>query len=215
MLGPDAHVFGVLREYFQHYGYWTVALMLLLENAGVPAPGEATLLLASVLAAHEHQLQLPVIIVVAVAAAVLGDNAGYAVGYFGGRPLLYKYLHLLHINQEKARKGESFFLKHGALSVFWARFIDGLRIVAGPLAGTLRMRWRRFFLFNFLGALAWVTATVTIGSLFGNHLDRMLRIVRDANLVITIFALLVAASWWWRRHRSHSIQPQTGTAGAD
>jgi len=215
MLGPDTHVFGVLREFFQQYGYWTIAFMLLLESAGVPAPGEATLLFASVLASYEHQLRLPIIIVVAVAASVLGDNAGYAVGYLGGRPLLDRYLHLLHINQEKTRKGERFFVEHGAVSIFLARFVDGLRIIAGPLAGALDMQWRRFLIFNFLGAAAWVTATVTIGALFGRHLDRLLRVLGDANLAITLLTLLLAASWWWKRHRSRSIRPATGNAGAD
>jgi len=215
MLSPDAHLFGALREFFQQYGYWTIAGMLLVENAGVPAPGEATLLFASVLASYEHQLRLPLIIVVAIAASVLGDNVGYVVGYFGGRPLLDRYLRLLHINQEKTRKGERFFVEHGALSIFGARFIDGLRIVAGPLAGALRMPWRRFLLFNSLGAAAWVTATVTIGSLFGKNLDRALRVMGGANLAVVLMALLLAAYWWWRRHRSRSTQPETANAGAD
>jgi membrane protein DedA with SNARE-associated domain len=215
MLSPDAHLFGALREVFQQYGYWAIAGMLLVENAGVPAPGEATLLFASVLASYEHQLRLPLIMVVAIAASVLGDNVGYAVGYFGGRPLLDKYLHLLHINREKARKGERFFVEHGALAIFGARFIDGLRIVAGPLAGALGMPWRRFLLFNFLGAAAWVTATVTIGSLFGKNLDRALRVMGGANLAIALMAFFVLAYWWWRRHRSRSTQPGIANAGAD
>ena len=164
---------------------------------------------------YEHQLRLPVIIVVAIAAAVLGDNAGYAVGYFGGRLLVDRYLHLLHISDRAIQKGERFFIEHGALSIFWARFIDGLRIVAGPLAGALRMPWRRFLLFNFLGAAAWVTATVTIGSLFGKNLDRALRVMGGANLSIAVMALLLVGYWWWRRHRSRSTQPETANAGAD
>jgi membrane protein DedA with SNARE-associated domain len=215
MLAPHAHVFDVLREFFQEYGYWTIAFMLLVENAGVPAPGEATLLFASVLASYEHQLRLPVIIVVAIAAAVLGDNAGYAVGYFGGRLLVDRYLHLLHISDRAIQKGERFFIEHGALSIFWARFIDGLRIVAGPLAGALRMPWRRFLLFNFLGAAAWVTATVTIGCLFGKNLDRALGVMGGANLSIAVMALLLVAYWWWRRRRSRSSEPETANAGAD
>ena len=215
MIAPDAHLFGALRGFFEQYGYWTIAGMLLVENAGVPAPGEATLLFASVLASYEHQLRLPVIIAVAIAASVLGDNVGYAVGYLGGRPLLNRYLHLLHINQETTRKGERFFAEHGAVATFGARFIDGLRIVAGPLAGALQMPWRTFLLFNSLGATAWVTATVTIGSLFGKNLDLALRVMGRANLAIALMASFLLAYWWWKRHRSRSTQPETASAGAD
>jgi membrane protein DedA with SNARE-associated domain len=208
MLGPDAHTFGVLREYFQHYGYWTIALMLLLENAGVPAPGQLTLLCASCLSSSQHELRLPIIVVVGVAAAVLGTSAGYAVGYFGGRLLLERYLHSLHISQQTTQRAENFLLKHAALSIFSAKFINGMRELAGPLAGTFRMPWWRFLLFNFLDASAWVPATVIIGSLFGSHLDRALRVMGSANLAIAVMAFSVATCWWWKRHRSLFIQSE-------
>lgn len=213
MLSPDAHVLGVVREYFQHYGYWTIALMLLLENAGVPAPGQMTLLFASCLSSSQHELRLSIIVVVGVAAAVLGTNAGYALGYFGGRLVLERYLHIFHISEATTQRAEDFFIKHDALSIFSAKFIDGMREIAGPLAGTFRMPWRRFLLFNFLGAAAWVTATVILGSLFGRHMDRALRVMGSANLAIPVMALSAAACWWWKRHRSRSIQ-ETGIARA-
>jgi len=206
MLAPDGHTFGVLREYFQHYGYWTIALMLLLENAGVPAPGQLTLLFASGLSSSQHELRLSTIVVVGVAAAVLGTSAGYAVGYFGGRLVLQRYLRRLHISERTTQRAENFFLKHDALSIFSAKFIDGMRELAGPLAGTFRMPWWRFLLFNFLGAAAWVPATVILGYLFGRHLDRALRVMSNANLALAVMALSVAACWWWKRRRSRSIQ---------
>src|SRR6202046_5995201 len=82
------HIFDLLRSALVHYGYWAVAAALLLENAGVPVPGETVLLLASFLAYSERDLHLGWIIVVATLASAGGDNLGYAIGYFGGRPLL-------------------------------------------------------------------------------------------------------------------------------
>src|ERR1700686_2135512 len=84
-------MFDWLRTFIADYGYWAVALILLCENAGIPVPGESTLLLASFLAYSEHQLHLGWIIVVATCAATLGDNIGYAIGHYGGGPLLQRY----------------------------------------------------------------------------------------------------------------------------
>src|SRR5260370_211969 len=82
-------IFHSLREFVATYGYWAVALALLCENAGIPVPGETTLLLASFLAYSEHRLHLGWIIVVATCAATLGDNIGYGLGHYGGAPPLH------------------------------------------------------------------------------------------------------------------------------
>jgi hypothetical protein len=84
----SSYLFELLRNYLAHYGYWAVGAALLLENAGLPVPGETILLLASFLAYSEHKLALPYIILVGIFAATLGDNLGFAIGFYGGRPLL-------------------------------------------------------------------------------------------------------------------------------
>src|SRR6202035_5272323 len=102
-MGPT--IFHSLREFVADYGYWAVAVALLLENAGIPVPGESTLLLASFLAYSEHKLHLGWIIVVATCAATLGDNLGYALGYYGGRPLLERYQNLFRIRKKTLDRG--------------------------------------------------------------------------------------------------------------
>src|SRR5258708_31964692 len=82
------HFFHILRHYFAEYGYWTVALVLLLENAGIPLPGETTLLFAGFLAYSEHHLKLSGIILAGIVSATIGDNLGYWIGHRGGPPLL-------------------------------------------------------------------------------------------------------------------------------
>ena len=86
-----AWLFEVLRTHFREWGYWTVLVALLLENAGVPVPGETVLLFASFLAFSEKRLHLPYIIVVGIGACTLGDNLGYLLGHHGGRRLLERY----------------------------------------------------------------------------------------------------------------------------
>ena len=200
---PD--LFEVLRSHFTTHGYWTLAVTLLLENTGIPLPGETVLLFASFLAFQHHELKLSLIIFVATAACTLGDNLGYWIGFHGGRPLLHRYQNVFRVSDEKIARGEKLFERFGPATVFFARFVFGMRVIAGPLAGVLRMEWRRFVLFNFLGAALWVTVVSTVGYFFGQHWHRLLQTVGRANAVLFVVAA-VAAICAWRRYRRHSTR---------
>lgn len=194
------HIFELLRGYLAQYGYGTIAVVLLLENSGVPVPGETVLLLASFLAYSEHKLQLPYIILVATAAATFGDNLGFVIGHYGGRPFLDRYGKTFRISPRTIFRGEDLFRRYGAATVMVARFIAGMRIAAGPLAGVLRMHWRQFALFNFLGAVLWVTVISSAGYFFGAHWDELVQLVRGANIALLAVAI-VAIIVVWRRRR--------------
>jgi membrane-associated protein len=190
-----------LRAFVADYGYWAVALALLCESIGIPFPGEITLLLASFLAYSEHQLHLGWIIVVAICAATLGGDLGYVVGYYGGRPLLDRYQSIFRISSATLKRGEEMFARRGAVAIFFARFIFGLRTFAGPLAGVLRMPWQAFALFNFLGAAVWVTVMASVGYLFGHHWHRLLRAMQRFNIAVLLVSAIVILFWWWRYRR--------------
>jgi len=195
------HIFELLRGFLLHYGYWAVAIALLLENSGLPVPGETILLLGSFLAFSQRQLQLPWIIVVGIASATLGDNIGFFVGLRGGRPLLNRYRQWFRISKEAIANGERVFQRYGPATIFFARFVAGLRVIAGPLAGILRMEWRRFAIYNFLGATVWVTVIATVGYVFGRHWGRLLHIVKEFNITILVIAVIVVLLMLWR-HRA-------------
>ncbi len=180
------------------YGYWAVGATLLAENAGVPVPGETILLLACFLAYSEHALRLPWIVLVATIAATLGDNLGFALGYYGGRRLLARYQAFFRIQQRTVQRGEGLFARYGAITIFFARFIFGLRIIAGPIAGVLRMPWRKFMVFNFLGAAVWVTVISFVGYSFGQHWERLQQAVKRIDILVAL-VLLCGAAWLWRR----------------
>jgi membrane protein DedA with SNARE-associated domain len=190
-----------LRNAVVHYGYWAVGAVLLLENAGIPLPGETVLLLASFLAYSEHDLRLPWIIVVATVAATLGDNLGFALGHYGGRSLLARYQAAFRIQDQTMARGESLFARYGAVTIFFARFVFGLRIIAGPMAGVLRMPWKKFAVFNLLGAGLWVTVISGAGYLFGQHWGRLVRAVQRLDIAVAIVAVLVVAVIVWRKRR--------------
>lgn len=195
----------LLREFFDQYGYWTVFAALLLENAGVPVPGETVLLFASFLAFDEQELRLRYIILVGIAAATIGDNVGYWLGRKGGRPLLDRYTHLFRIPASVIQKGEGVFAKHGPATVFFARFVFGMRVIAGPMAGVLRMDWKKFCAFNFLGAALWVTVISIVGYKFGEEWESLVRVMGRVNLVIGIIALWIVYMVW-RAYRARKKQ---------
>jgi membrane-associated protein len=192
-------IFELLRSYLIEYGYGTVAVVLMLENAGLPVPGETILLLASFLAYSEHRLQLPYIILVGIVSATIGDNLGFALGLYGGRPLLNRYQKTFRIKQSAIDRGEDLFRNYGSATIFVARFIAGMRIVAGPLAGVLRMDWRKFLIFNFLGAALWVTVISLAGYLFGRHWERLFQLLHEINIGLVVAAVIVVAWLWYRR----------------
>jgi membrane protein DedA with SNARE-associated domain len=195
-------IFELLRRALVEYGYWALAVTLLLENAGIPLPGETILLLASFLAYSEHALALPWIIVVATVAATLGDNLGFALGYYGGRPLFARYQSIFRIQHKTLERGEALFARYGAAAIFFARFVFGMRIIAGPMAGVLRMHWRKFVIFNFLGAALWAAVISCLGYLFGRHWELLASYLRRFDTAVAVVVVVAVAIWWWRKRRA-------------
>jgi membrane protein DedA with SNARE-associated domain len=190
-----------VRVFVGDYGYWAVALMLLCENAGLPVPGETTLLVASFFAYSEHKLHLGWIIVVATCAATIGDNLGFVLGRYGGRPVLERYQNFFRLRQSVLERGEALFDRYGAFTIFFARFVFGMRVIAGPLAGVLRMRWRAFAIYNFLGAVVWVSFIASAGYLFGHHWRLLVRTLTRFNVAIVVVVAAVVLYLWWRQWR--------------
>lgn len=197
-------IFDLLRTALLHYGYWAVAAFLLVENVGIPVPGETVLLLASFLAYSEHDLKLSWIIGVAILVTTVGGSLGFALGWHGGRPLLDRYLTTFRIQPITVSRGESLFERYGAVTIFFARFVFGMRIIASPIAGVLRMPWRTFLIFNFLGAAAWVSAVAGAGYAFGHHWSRMERDIKRLDFAMAMLILAAVGWWWWRKRRDKS-----------
>jgi membrane-associated protein len=199
------HIFELLRSALVHYGYWAVAVALLLENAGVPLPGETVLLLASFLASSEHELTLGWIIVIGTVAAAVGDNGGYALGHYGGRPVLERYRSFFRISDAALARGERLFARYGAVTILFARFVFGMRVIAGPLAGVLRMHWKRFAVFNLMGAALWVSAISCAGYFFGSRRQVLIHFLRRFDLALGIVVVVVILLLWWRARAEERV----------
>lgn len=154
-----------LEALFAGHGYLLVALLVGGESMGLPLPGETSLLAASVVARNGH-LVLPIVMVTAAGAAIIGDNLGYLVGHFAGRPLLLKYGRLFRIREREVTVIDYYFCRHGGKTVFFGRWITVVRAAAALVAGASGMPWGRFFLFNALGGVAWAVTMSGLGYLF-------------------------------------------------
>jgi membrane protein DedA with SNARE-associated domain len=182
-------------------GYAGLAGFIAGESAGLPLPGETSLIAAALLAS-DGRLSLPVVIVVAASAAIVGDNAGYLIGRHGGRRLLARPGRWAERRKRLLVRAEALFARHGGKTVFFARWAPGLRVTAAWAAGTARMRWPRFLFWNALGGIAWATTVGLAGFFLGKAASTILAAVGAAVLAAFILVALVAVGLvLLRRHR--------------
>jgi membrane protein DedA with SNARE-associated domain len=202
------HLPGVLHSLeptLNNYGYLAVAGLVLLEDFGVPVPGETVLILGAVYAGA-GRLNIVLVGLLAFVAAVIGDNIGFAVGHFGGRPLVERYGRYIFLTPERLDKATGFFERHGGKIVVVARFIEGLRQANGIIAGISGMHWAKFLGFNAIGAALWVAVWCAIGYLSGSHIDSIYNTATQYSTYLAIaFGVLVLAligrAVWRRRNR--------------
>jgi membrane protein DedA with SNARE-associated domain len=169
----NQHLPGVLHTLeptLNHYGYLAVVGLVLVEDFGVPLPGETVLILAAVYAGT-GRLNIVLVALLGFCGALLGDNIGFAIGHFGGRRLAQRYGRYIFLTPERLDKATAFFDGHGAKIIIVARFIEGLRQANGIIAGTTGMHWTRFLIFNAIGAALWVLVWTSVGYLSGSHIN--------------------------------------------
>jgi membrane protein DedA with SNARE-associated domain len=138
----------------ENYGLIILFLLIGMESAGIPLPGETALVTAGVLASRGH-LDIVEVIAVAAGAAILGDNAGYWIGREGGLRLLDRWEFTRRMRDRLLPPAKAFFDRHGGKTIFIARFVAVLRVTAAWVAGLTRMPWWRFLVWNAAGGIAW------------------------------------------------------------
>jgi membrane protein DedA with SNARE-associated domain len=192
----------VVSPYLNHYGYWAVGVLVAVEDFGIPVPGE-TILIAAALFAGAGRLNVVVVGVVATLAAIVGDNIGFAIGHFGGRALALRWGKYVFLTEERLDKAQAFFQRHGGKIIVVARFIEGLRQANGIVAGISGMHWKKFAVFNALGAVLWVGVWVTLGYLAGNHIitiyDQITRYSLYLLIALVVLVAALIARWLLRR----------------
>ncbi len=191
----------LIEHYMLLYGYWAVFFGVMLENAGVPVPGETILLIAGYLAST-GKFHLGFVMLIAATGAVVGDNIGFAIGHHFGRGFLLRIGRFFFLTPKRLEHMENYFARHGNKTILVARFITGLRVFAALLAGASKMPWRIFFIFNVAGAILWSVVITTLGYLFGSSLPLLIKWVGRSGTILLISAVVIGiVVWRVRKHR--------------
>lgn len=203
------HLPGVLHSLeptLNRFGYLALGLVFL-EDFGVPVPGETVLIISAVYAGT-GRLNVWLVAIIGFAAALLGDNVGFAIGHFGGRPLAERYGKYIFLTPQRLDKAASFFDRHGGKVIVIARFVEGLRQANGIIAGITGMHWARFIPFNAIGAALWVGVWVSVGYFSGDHINSIYDTASRYQLYFAIAVGLVILAfigrrvWRWRREKA-------------
>ncbi|MER5420006.1 DedA family protein [Streptosporangium roseum] len=164
-----------------------VGLVIGLESLGIPLPGEIVLVSSALLAAQGVVNPLWVGICASVG-AIVGDSVGYAIGRKGGKPMFDRLGRRFpkHFGPSHIAKAERYFERYGMWTVFFGRFVALLRILAGPLAGALRMPYWRFLTANVLGGIAWAGGTTAVVYYLGRVAEKWLKGFSWAGLALAV-----------------------------
>ena len=185
----------LIEHYMLMYGYWAVFFGVMLENAGVPLPGETILLIAGYFAAT-GEFHLPLVMLIAATGAVVGDNIGFAIGHHYGRGVLLRFGRFVFLTPKRVRSMEQYFENHGNKTILVARFITGLRVFAALFAGASKMPWRVFVVYNVAGAILWSVVISLLGYLFGQSLPLLVKWVGRSGTILLVAAIVIGIVVW-------------------
>lgn len=193
-------LFHIIEQALVQWGYWVVLAGLFGESMGLPLPGETVLLFAAFLSHKSNHLQLAWIILLGIAGAIAGDNLGFFLGRLWGPGLLRWLSNTLGMKEDIAA-AKDLILRHGPVTVFWARFIIVFRTIAGPTAGMLGMDWTRFLLFNALGGAVWVTGIALFGYAFASKFHSLIEYFGKVTWIVALAVFIVGALLWRRQKK--------------
>lgn len=189
-----------------HWGYVVIFAVAAGESAaflGLIVPGESLVLITGFLAS-QGALDLDALIITVAIGAALGDNIGYEFGKRLGRPWLLHHGARFGLNEERLNRSEGFFRRHGGKSVFLGRFVGFARALVPFIAGSARMRYTIFLVYNALGAALWASLVVLLGYFGGKLAGRWLGRATAVVAAVVLFGLALVWAWHWiAAHEAH------------
>jgi len=187
-----------IQEVAHRYGYWAIFLGILLENLGIPLPGETVTLVGGFLAGSD-ELNFWLVLGDAIMGAVIGGTCGYWIGRVSGWPFLVQVGKIFRISEVRLLNIKEQFSQNAGKAVFFGRFFALLRVFAAPLAGIAEMSFGKFFLYNLLGAVAWASLMVTLAFFAGKiiSLEQLVAWVGQFAIaaLLIVVAIIVVPLW--------------------
>ncbi len=192
-----------IKDIAHNYGYWVIFVGILLENLGIPLPGETVTLVGGFLAGSD-ELSYWLVLGNAIAGAVIGGICGYWVGRFGGWSILVRISSFFRISENRIVLIKEQFSKNAGKAIFFGRFLALVRIFSAPLAGIAEVPFRKFLLYNLAGAIAWASVMVTLAFFAGTivSLEQLVAWVSQfAIAALLILAATIFIPLWleWRQ----------------
>jgi membrane protein DedA with SNARE-associated domain len=172
------------------YGYFGLFVALLLGNLGAPIGSEIVLPVSGALTATGHLTALWLTIGVAVAGELAGESIAYAVGRYGGVPVIERFGKYVGLHHDHLGRIHGFFERYGTFAIFICRFLPVIRGIAGFPAGIAEMNLAHFYLWTFLGSLIFCGAMIGLGFTLGDHLDTILPLLHRGGLLLAAAALV-------------------------
>jgi membrane protein DedA with SNARE-associated domain len=195
------------------YGYLVVALMVGIEGMGIPLPGEATLIAASIIAGTTQELHIGLVIAAAGGGAIAGDNAGFWIGRSLGYRLIRRFGGYIGLTDRRIVLGQYLFSRYGGALVLVGRFIALLRTLAPFVAGANQMQWRRFAAFNAAGGALWATLYGTVAYWLGKEAHGIMG--RAGLFLAALGVASIAAGWLFLRRNEARLEEEAERARAD
>ena len=157
----------LLSTLLDNLNYWYIILLMAIESSFIPFPSEVVVPPAAYKAAG-GEMNVVLVVVASTVGALIGSLVNYALAYFIGRPIIYRFAnsrlgHMLLLSEEKIETAEKYFDRHGAASTFFGRLIPAVRQLISIPAGLARMNMAKFLLYTTLGAGIWNTVLAAIG----------------------------------------------------
>src|ERR671914_2513339 len=191
----------IVTDYLGAYGYQAVLVLMILESACIPIPSEVTMVFGGFLASR-GDLDFFWVAMTGTMANVIGSWLAYAVGAWGGRPLIERWGRYVFLRKHELDRAHEWFERRGELAVFVSRLLPVVRTFISLPAGVARMPFGKFTLYTFLGCLPWTFALTWAGYVLGNNWETFLRYGRPISYAIVALCVALVGWWVWRRLRA-------------
>lgn len=197
----------LVTQIYEAVGYLGVALWVAIESVIIPIPSEVILPFAGFLAADAASLEpitggrwnIPLLVVFATIGSLVGALVAYAIGYWGGRPLLTRWGRFLRFTEDDLVRTEGFFERWGSAAALVGRMVPVVRSLVSFGAGVGRMRLGPFVLFTILGSVPWNVALILTGYLMGENWNVIGSLLKQYEYLVLAILVVVALAWIWFR----------------